>query len=161
MNLIEEEFQNKEEKKKKRTTTIILVAIIFVFIAIIATVGYLMYLQNSTLKVLLDGKENSKVKQLIQIEDDGTVYFPIKEVASYFGYESYNGEYKDKSENASKCYIQNENEVANFSLGSNKIYKLDLTNSNDNYEYSYTKKPVKAKREFYMLLQKQLKKHLM
>ena len=62
MNLIEEEFQNKEEKKKKRTTTIILVAIIFVFIAIIATVGYLMYLQNSTLKVLLDGKENSKVK---------------------------------------------------------------------------------------------------
>ena len=95
MNLIEEEFQNKEEKKKKRTTTIILVAIIFVFIAIIATVGYLMYLQNSTLKVLLDGKENSKVKQLIQIEDDGTVYFPIKEVASYFGYESYNGEYKD------------------------------------------------------------------
>ena len=145
MNLIEEEFQNKEEKKKKRTTTIILVAIIFVFIAIIATVGYLMYLQNSTLKVLLDGKENSKVKQLIQIEDDGTVYFPIKEVASYFGYESYNGEYKDKSENASKCYIQNENEVANFSLGSNKIYKLDLTNSNDNYEYSYTKKPVKAK----------------
>ncbi|MEI3396020.1 MAG: hypothetical protein V8R82_10205 [Clostridia bacterium] len=44
-----------------------------------------------------------------------------------------------------KCYIQNENEVANFSLGSNKIYKLDLTNSNDNYEYSYTKKPVKAK----------------
>ena len=46
MNLIEEEFQNKEEKKKKRTTTIILVAIIFVFIAIIATVGYLMYLQT-------------------------------------------------------------------------------------------------------------------
>lgn len=145
MNLIEEEFQNKGEKKKKSTTAIILVAIIFVFILIIVTVGYLMYLQNSTLKVLLDGKENSKVKKLIQIEDDGTVYFPIKEIASYFGYESYNGEYKDKSENASKCYIQNENEVANFSLGSNKIYKLDLTNSNDNYEYLYTKKPVKAK----------------
>lgn len=138
MNLIEEEFQNKEEKRKKNNNNYIS-GNYFVFIAIIATVGYLMYLQNSTLKVLLDGKENSKVKQLIQIEDDGTVYFPIKEVASYFGYESYNGEYKDKSENASKCYIQNENEVANFSLGSNKIYKLDLTNSNDNYEYSYTK----------------------
>ena len=145
MNLIEEEFQNKEEKKKKRTTTIILVAIIFVFIAIIATVSYLIYLQNSTLKVLLDGKENQKIKQLLQIEEDGTVYIPIKEIAGFLGYESYNGEYKEKSEETSKCYIQNENEVANFSLGSNKIYKLDLTKTNENYEYEYTKKPVKAK----------------
>lgn len=145
MNLIEEEFQNKEEKKKKRTTTIILVAIIFVFIAIIATVSYLIYLQNSTLKVLLDGKENEKIKQLLQIEEDGTVYIPIKEIAGFLGYESYNGEYKEKSEETSKCYIQNENEVANFSLGSNKIYKLDLTKTNENYEYEYTKKPVKAK----------------
>lgn len=145
MNLIEEEFQNKEEKKKKRTTTIILVAIILVFIAIIATVSYLIYLQNSTLKVLLDGKENQKIKQLLQIEEDGTVYIPIKEIAGFLGYESYNGEYKEKSEETSKCYIQNENEVANFSLGSNKIYKLDLTKTNENYEYEYTKKPVKAK----------------
>lgn len=145
MNLIEEEFQNKEEKKKKRTTTIILVAIIFVFIAIIAIVSYLIYLQNSTLKVLLDGKENQKIKQLLQIEEDGTVYIPIKEIAGFLGYESYNGEYKEKSEETSKCYIQNENEVANFSLGSNKIYKLDLTKTNENYEYEYTKKPVKAK----------------
>ena len=145
MNLIEEEFQNKEEKKKKRTTTIILVAIIFVFIAIIATVSYLIYLQNSTLKVLLDGKENQKIKQLLQIEEDGTVYISIKEIAGFLGYESYNGEYKEKSEETSKCYIQNENEVANFSLGSNKIYKLDLTKTNENYEYEYTKKPVKAK----------------
>lgn len=145
MNLIEEEFQNKEEKKKKRTTTIILVAIIFVFIAIIAIVSYLIFLQNSTLKVLLDGKENQKIKQLLQIEEDGTVYIPIKEIAGFLGYESYNGEYKEKSEETSKCYIQNENEVANFSLGSNKIYKLDLTKTNENYEYEYTKKPVKAK----------------
>ena len=138
MNLIEEEFQNKEEKKKKRTTTIILVAIIFVFIAIIATVSYLIYLQNSTLKVLLDGKENQKIKQLLQIEEDGTVYIPIKEIAGFLGYESYNGEYKEKSEETSKCYIQNENEVANFSLGSNKIYKLDLTKTNENYELIIT-----------------------
>ena len=95
--------------------------------------------------MLLDGKENQKIKQLLQIEEDGTVYIPIKEIAGFLGYESYNGEYKEKSEETSKCYIQNENEVANFSLGSNKIYKLDLTKTNENYEYEYTKKPVKAK----------------
>ena len=144
MNLIEESFQNKEEKKKKRTTGIILGAIIFLVILIIAIAGYLVYIQETTLRVLLNGQNNDKVKELLVFENDGTIYVPIKEIASYLGYESYNGEYTDKSESASKCYVQSENEVANFSLGSNKIYKLDLSNSQASYEYSYAQKPVKA-----------------
>ena len=144
MNLIEESFQNKEEKKKKRTTKIILGAIIFLVILIIAIAGYLVYIQETTLKVVLDGQNNEKVKELLVFENDGTIYVPIKEISSYLGYESYNGEYTDKSESASKCYVQCENEVANFSLGSNKIYKLDLSNTDASYEYSYSKKPIKA-----------------
>ncbi len=144
MNLIEESFKEKEEKKKKRTTGIILGAIIFVIIIIIAIVSYLIYIQRTTLRVLLDGKENEKLKQILVIEDDGTIYVPIKQVASYFGYDSYNGEYSDKSEDLSKCYVQGEKEIANFSLKSNAIYKLDLTNKTDKYECVYSKKPVKA-----------------
>ena len=45
------------------------------------------------------------------IENDGTIYVPIKEISSYFGYESYNGEYGDKSEELSKCYSESENEI--------------------------------------------------
>ncbi len=144
MNLIEESFQNKEQKKKKRTSIIILSIIILLVIAIISIAAYLIYLQNSTLKLFLNGKENDKLKQLLMIESDGTVYVPIKEVAEYLEYESYNGEYMEKSEETSKCYVQNEKEVANFTLGSNKIYKLDLTDSKENYEYAYAKNPVKA-----------------
>ena len=144
MNLIEEGFQEKEEKKKKMTTTIILSLIIILVIAIISIIAYIMYVKGNTLKVYLDGQTNDKLKELLMIEEDGTVYVPIKEIASYFGYESYNGEYTEKSENASKCYIQNENEVVNFTLNSNKIYILDLTKSSENYEYVYTKNPVKA-----------------
>ena len=144
MNLIEEGFQEKEEKKKKMTTTIILSVIIILVIAIISIIAYIMYVKGNTLKVYLDGQTNDKLKELLMIEEDGTVYAPIKEIASYFGYESYNGEYTEKSENASKCYIQNENEVVNFTLNSNKIYILDLTKSSENYEYVYTKNPVKA-----------------
>ena len=103
-----------------------------------------MYIKNSQLKLTLDGQVNEKFKDMLIIENDGTIYIPIKEVAGILGYDSYNGEYSDKSEEQSKCYIQNENEVANFSLGSNKIYKLDLTTSTENYEYVYSKKPVKA-----------------
>lgn len=144
MNLIEESFQNKEEQKKKRTTTIILVAIVLVVMIIIAIVSYLMYVKSTVMKLTLDGKANEKLKDLLVFESDGTIYAPIKEIASYFGYESYNGEYSEKSEEQSKCYIQSENEVANFELGQTKIYKLDLTQTNDDYEYIYMKKPVKA-----------------
>ena len=112
--------------------------------AIIGISVYLVYVQSTTLRVVLDGQVNEKFKDMLIIENDGTIYIPIKEVAGILGYDSYNGEYSDKSEEQSKCYIQNENEVANFSLGSNKIYKLDLTTSTENYEYVYSKKPVKA-----------------
>lgn len=143
MNLMEESFQNREEKKKKRVTGIILGAIIFLVILIIAITAYLLYIQSTTLRLTLNGQRNEKLKEILVFENDGTIYAPIKEIASYLGYESYKGEYTDRSEDQSKCYVQSENEVANFSLGSNKIYKLDLSNGT-NYEYVYSKKPVKA-----------------
>lgn len=146
MNLIEESFQNKEEKKRKKTAKVVLVAIFLVVMIIIGIIAYLLYIQSTILKVTIDGQLNEGIKNLLVIEEDGTVYLPIKEVASYFGYESYNGEYSEKSEEQHKCYVQCEDEVANFTLGSNKIYKLDISKSNNdnNYEYVYTKKPVKA-----------------
>ena len=127
MNLMEESFQNKEENKKKRTTTIILTAIILVVIMIIAIVVYLMYLKSTVMTLTIDGVENEKLKNLFVFEEDRRIYAPIKEIASYLGYESYNGEYSDKSEEPSKCYVSNDNEVANFELGENKICNLDLT----------------------------------
>lgn len=144
MNLIEESFQNKEEKKKRKTTKIILVAIILVVIIIIAILSYLMYIQSTIMRLTVDGQVNENLKNMLVFESDGTIYAPIKEVAAFFGYDSFNGEYTEKSEIQSKCYVQSENEVANFELGQNKIYKLDLTKTNADYEYVYIKKPVKA-----------------
>lgn len=144
MNLIEESFQNKEEKKRKKTTRIILIAIVLVVIIIISIIAYLMYLQSTVMTLTIDGVANEKLKSLLVFESDGTVYAPIKEIAAYFGYESYNGEYSEKSEQQSKCYVISDNEVANFELGQNKIYKLDLTKNGADYEYVYIKNPVKA-----------------
>lgn len=146
MNLMEESFQNKEVKKSKAAKIIVLVLIVLVVMAIIGIGAYLAYLKDAELKIQLDGQVNNALKEEIRIEEDGTVYFKIKEVARYFGYESYNGEYKQATEDKTKCYIINNdiNEIANFSLASNKIYKLDLSNTDNNYEYIYTKKPVKS-----------------
>ena len=144
MNLVEESVRNAEQKKKKRTTGIILTAIIILVIIIIGIASYLVYVQTTTLRVILDGKENAKVKQLLVFNDDGTIDVPIKEIASYLGYQSYNGSYNEKSEQANKCYVQNDNEVANFSLSSNQIDKLDLTKTDANYEIEKVKDPVKS-----------------
>ena len=144
MNLVEESFQNKEQKKKKKITTIILILIAVVFIAIIAIIVYISQVKNSALKIYLDGNQNSKIENTLIIENDGTIYAKVKEIAGFLGYESYNGEYAEKSEEVNKCYVESKEEICNFELGSKKLYKLDLTSSRENYEYCYIKNPIKS-----------------
>ena len=144
MNLMEESFQNNEINKKKRATNIILVAIFIVLVAIISIIVYLAYTKKSQMKLYLDGKQNQNVLEMLLIKEDGTINIPIKQIAEYLGYDSFNGEYAEKSEEISKCYVQSKTneEICNFELGSKKLYKLDLSNSNKNYEYYYTKNAV-------------------
>lgn len=52
------------------------------------------------------------------------------------------GDYKQYAEDNTKCYVESSNEIASFSLGSNKIYKL-LTNGQNDYEYFEINEPVK------------------
>lgn len=144
MNLIDESFEPKSVDKSKKMTRIILIIMLILVVAIIAIGISIVYIQDSTLKLSINGATNEKVKEMMVVENDGTVYFPIKEIASYLGYESFNGEYADKSEEASKCYVQSEDEIANFTLNSNKIYKLTISDNNANYNYYYSSKPVKA-----------------
>ena len=144
MNLIDESVDYKKKDNSKKIARIILIFIALIIIAIISVLGVLMYIKNKELKLYIDGNVNDKVKNMMEVDDDGTVYFPVKDIASYLGYQSYNGEYTDKSEDANKCYVQNDNEIANFVLNSNKIYKLALENRDGNYNYYYANKPVKA-----------------
>lgn len=145
MNLIEDNFQEKKVDNSKKIARIILILIGVLIVTIIGIFGAIVYMQGNTLKLYIDGSSNEKVKNMMVIEADGTIYFPIKEIASYLKYQSYNGEYSDKSEDPSKCYVQCDDEVANFTLNSKKIYKLTTTdNKESNYEYYYVGKPVKA-----------------
>ena len=144
MNLIEESFQNKEEKKTKNASKIVLAAIIIVVLIMVGITAYLFYVQSTTLRLSLDGNGNQELLNMLLIQEDGKIYAPIKKIARFFGYQSYNGEYMAEFEEANKCYIQNQNEVVNFSLNSKRIYKLDLTTSNQKYDYIDAEEPVKA-----------------
>ncbi len=145
MNLIDESLEMDKKKDSTRTVArIILIVILILTILIISIFAYLMYIEKGKLKVSLNGKVNAEMLNMLSFDEDGTIYVPIRNIASSLGYNSYNGEYDNTSEEKNKCYIKSENEVVNFSLNSNKIYRLNLGDSSKNYSYTYMDKPVKA-----------------
>lgn len=143
MNLVEESFKTKKEDKSKKMAKVILVFIVLIVLIIIGIIGTIAYVKSNTMKLTIDGVVNEKVKGMLMFQGE-KIYVPIKGIASHLGYECYNGEYNDKSEDPSKCYIQGPNEIVNFSLNSNKIYKLNLQEKDSNYEYFYLDEKVVA-----------------
>ncbi len=144
MNLIDEDYSNNKTNKTSTLIKVIIVLIILIVIAIIGIAIYMAYLDSTTLRVYVDGQESSDVKNLLVFEDDGTIYVPVRSIASYLGYSCYSGEYSDRSQDSSKCYVECDGEAANLTLNSNKIYKLNLEEKDDNYTYVYMDQPVKA-----------------
>lgn len=145
MNIIDESFAKPTKKDNSKKIKIIILSTIFLLIiAILVVFTMIMYMQEKELKLYIDGVQKDKVKEMMVIQDNGVIYFPIKDIAPYLSYESFSGEYSNKSESANKCYIKNSDEIANFALNSNKIYKLTISKDDANYEYFYAKYPVKA-----------------
>lgn len=146
--LDEEEVARKKvrEQKFKKIIVIAIITLVNLSIAIIAIIVYRNY-NPDKITTYIDGKKYEKFDSLLDFEKDENgntqIYIPIRDVAEYFGYKSYNGDYKKASEEDDKCYIEKEKrEVAMYELNSKTIYKLDLENNNNDYNYCYTNKTV-------------------
>ena len=141
MALYDEKQKEKETKKNKNLKIFLIIITILIVLIIAGLVAAIIYFVNnpSQVTVKLDGTENSSLSKIIEVEttEDGSVKVtaPIKKIAEYFGYKAYNGEYTTVSEDTNSGYVISENEVAMFEVDSNIITKLDLTNSDAEYEY--------------------------
>lgn len=139
MNLIENEEQ---VVKTKKTRTIMAIIIILIVLLLLAC-GIILYamndIQKGMLKVTIDGKSQTNIASDIFLVENNKIYISIKDFAKLVGYEGITGDHK--SNDSTKCYIQNEYEEASFELNSNKIYKK-LTSSTDN-EYYNIEEPVR------------------
>ena len=136
MNLMDDEankFNTKQTDKSKKSLRIILVLMILLIIGIITIIAIMPLFKQTTLSVQIDGKENAKLKSILNIQENGQIYVPIKDVAQYLGYESFNGNYINKSENTNECYVEDNNEVANFKVESNRIEKINKSTSKQSY----------------------------
>ena len=148
MSLYDGNTTNQESEKTRKLKRIILISIIILVIMMIGIIIGIVMLsinEKDKVKYAFNGKLNTQdvnanklysLLKNIEIKDSGEVYFdaPIKEIAQYFGYNSYNGTYEVASEDTNSCYVQNENEVAVFELDSDVVKKKDLTMSNSSYE---------------------------
>lgn len=142
MNLMGQEYEEKDDKVKKVIKISIIVAVIALFI-VLGVYMYIYYMDLQTLKMSVNGESKKITQDLFVIDDSGSVYVSIKDIAPIVGYEYYQGEYGKYTEDSNKCYLLNKNEVAGFELGSNKLYKVDPNSDNQNYEWYELKEPVK------------------
>ena len=65
MNIIDENFVEKEKKVNTKLPKIVLAIIILLVIGIIGIIVTLGYIENSQLKVYVDGQVQSKVKDML------------------------------------------------------------------------------------------------
>ena len=120
------ELYNEEDLlKQQKKTKIPLILGIFIVLLVIITIliiGLIIQLKGSIMKITLDGTDFSELENMLILEGE-EIYIPIKQIAPYLGYEAYAGDYINKSEDKTKCYITNENETVQFVLDSNIITK--------------------------------------
>ena len=133
------ELYNEDDFVKKKSKMPLIIGIcIGVLILITAVIIYMiMYLQGTVYKITLDGVTTSDLEEIFYIEgsedapETMKLYIPIRKIASFLGYADYNGDYKNKSEDNTKCYVENEYETVVFTQDSNEIFK---TRGNSDYE---------------------------
>ena len=131
-----------EQVKAKKMMKVIGIILVLLLLLIIGLIALIYYIQSTQLKIYVDAKSNSKMKNIFVFDQNNNLYIPIRAFAEYVGYSSGNGEYKEYAEDITKCYVESKNEIASFSLGSNKIYKIILDGNND-YEYYEINEPIK------------------
>ena len=140
MNIIDESFVQKEKKKKANAKKIVLAFIIIITIAMVGIMIALLNIKAKRITVYVDGVVNTELFSKLRLERDDKgeitkILIPVKEIAHFVGYSAYNGDYQTKSEETNKCYVISESEVANLTLQSKRVYKLNLEDESTDYQY--------------------------
>ncbi len=131
------------KKKKSKTPKIIIAIIIILLVVIMGIVGVMMYLKTLTTKFYVDGANKEMNENYFQITEDGKIYISISDIAQLLGINYYNGEYGKISEDTSMGYVAFSDEIVTFEANSNKIYKIDTSESDETYSYMYLDEELK------------------
>lgn len=126
-------YEEVNNSKKSKLTMIIGICLAILLILIILIISGIVYLEKSVMRITIDGKNNSDIEKILYMPNgDNELYIPIRAIAKYLNYEDYRGDYNIRSEDSTKCYVKNDNEIAMFTKDSETLIK---TRGNSDYEY--------------------------
>lgn len=138
-------YEENKQQTKSKAPMLIIILIILLSLCTIGIIFLIFYLKGSIMTVKLNGVRNTKIESLLNIEQTeqgNEIYVPILEIAEIFGYEGFYGDYKNKSEDKTKCHVISEKETAMFTLNSNILVKIVSGQEN---QYIELDKPVVEK----------------
>jgi len=119
-------YENVEQKKSKVPMILGICIAVLVVLTILIVVA-IVYLQSTITTIQINGQRNATIEEILHFEhtEKGVeIYAPILKMTQFFGYEGYIGDYKNKSEDSSKCHVTCEGETAMFTSGSNILIKI-------------------------------------
>jgi len=132
---------NQEKMKKIILFSIIGIAVLAVILIVVMVI--LNSIAESRNNIIIDGVSSKLEDNIVTTLENGDIYFSIEKMAPLLNYRFKNGEYGKASDNKTKCYVENSNEVSIFDMDSNVIYKLELANVDNLYEKFVLDKAVK------------------
>lgn len=135
-------YDENVNETKSKTPMIIGISIVILVVITILIVFGIFYLKQSVTTIQIDGQRNTEIEKIFYIEsteEGNQLYLPIIKIAQYLGYEGFNGDYLNKSEDKTKCHVTSENETAMFTKDSDTLVKIS---KDTEIEYITLDKPV-------------------
>ena len=154
MTLLDQEVK-KEEPKGKKIVLFLLIFSIILLIAIIAIMIVFGANQTKPLTLSINGSNITIDNDFIVTDANGINYISIQKLSKSIGYDYLTGEYKQYNEDTTntKCYLQNDNQVIQFEVDTNKIYKTLLDSNLDYEEYELRNKILQSNGVIYIALE--------
>lgn len=134
-------FGNPEKTKKILLFSIIgIVVFAIILLTVLSVAGSMSSSRNN---MIIDGNLSKLNEGIVQTDTAGNIYISIERITPLLSYEFFNGEYGKATEDKTKCYVKNVNELTSFEMDSNDIYKLNLASSDSMYDKYTLTLPVK------------------
>ena len=135
---------NKKITKVKLWLVIVIVLIVILILAAVIIWIYSQNLLKNQFKFYIDGARQSNYAQDLFYNENDNIYVSIKDVATMLGYGAFNGGYKQYTEDITKCYVTNAQEAVAFEANSNKLYKYNIVEGENEEGQTFTiNEPVK------------------
>ena len=135
-------YDEQAEQKKSKVPMVIGISIAVLLVLTIFIVIGIIYLKNSITTINIDGVRNKNIEEIFYTEktENGIeLYIPIIQMSKYLKYEGFTGDYKEMSEDKTKCHVKNDYETVMFILDSDEIVKIT---GDSQQEYIKIDKPV-------------------